>query len=62
MKVVRDEVLDGTLEVATPDTIVDAKRSSKDLGDTINRGYALSYVERIAGIHTLAVPIFDFSR
>lgn len=54
----RQQVLRGALEAATEHTIVDSKKLEKDLAETIKRSYALSYSERVRGIHTIAVPVF----
>ena len=53
----RDEVLSGKLEAATPRTITDPDKLRTELQRTRRRGYALSLGERVPGISTLAVPV-----
>jgi IclR family transcriptional regulator, acetate operon repressor len=53
----REEVLSGKLEPATPRTITDPHKLRIELARTRKRGYALSLGERVAGISTLAVPV-----
>ena len=53
----RDEVLSGKLEAATPRTITDPDKLRTELQRTRKRGYALSLGERVPGISTLAVPV-----
>jgi IclR family acetate operon transcriptional repressor len=55
----QDEVLAGKLEAATARTITDAKKLRNELGRTRKNGYALSFEERVPGITTLAVPVFN---
>jgi IclR family transcriptional regulator, acetate operon repressor len=55
----QDEILAGKLEAATARTITDAKRLRNQLVRTRKNGYALSFEERVPGITTLAVPVFN---
>ncbi len=55
----REAVFQVPLEAATEGTIVDEDALRADLEEIRSRGYALSFGERVAGIHTVAVPIFD---
>jgi len=55
----QEEILGGQLEPATPRSITDPKKLRAELGRTRKNGYALSFEERVPGISTLAVPIFD---
>jgi IclR family acetate operon transcriptional repressor len=55
----QEEILDGELDAATPRTITDPKRLRVELQRTRKRGYAFSFEERVPGISTLAVPIFN---
>lgn len=52
-------VLAGPLEAANPQTIVDADALRAELDDIRLRGYGFSHGERVSGIHTVAVPVFD---
>jgi IclR family acetate operon transcriptional repressor len=53
----REEVLSGKLEPATPRTITDPDKLRTELDRTRRKGYALSLGERVPGISTLAVPV-----
>jgi IclR family acetate operon transcriptional repressor len=55
----QDEILAGELEAATARTITDANKLRTELGRTRKNGYALSFEERVPGITTLAVPVFN---
>ena len=55
----RAYILSRRLEPANENTITDAAALAADLEAARLRGYALSFGERVAGIHTVAVPIFD---
>lgn len=55
----RESILARPLVAANQDTIVDRDALREDLAATRSRGYALSFGERVAGIHTVAVPLFD---
>lgn len=55
----RASVLDRPLEAANENTITDLGVLRVEVADIRSRGYALSFAERVAGIHTVAVPIFD---
>jgi IclR family transcriptional regulator, acetate operon repressor len=56
---VQDEILAGKLDRATSRTITDPRKLRLELKRTRRNGYALSFEERVPGISTLAVPIFD---
>ena len=58
----QDEILAGELEAATPRTITDPKKLRVELQRTRKRGYAFSFEERVPGISTLAVPVFNHTR
>jgi IclR family acetate operon transcriptional repressor len=55
----QEEVLSGKLEAATSRTIVDPEKLRAELQRARKNGYALSLGERVPGISTLAVPIFN---
>jgi IclR family transcriptional regulator, acetate operon repressor len=55
----QDEILAGELAAATPRTITDPKKLRTELHRTRTRGYAFSFEERVPGISTLAVPVFN---
>jgi IclR family transcriptional regulator, acetate operon repressor len=55
----QDEILSGELEAATPRTIIDPEKLRAELQRARRNGYALSLGERVPGISTLAVPIFN---
>lgn len=55
----REEVLRGPLSAATTATITDPQRLRAALEQIRGRGYAISLQERVAGISTLAVPVFN---
>ena len=52
-------LLAGSLEAANPQTIVDADVLRAELDVIRLRGYGFSHGERVSGIHTVAVPVFD---
>ena len=58
----RETVLAQPLESANENTITDPARLREDIAAIRGRGFALSFGERVAGIHTVAVPLFDHSR
>jgi IclR family transcriptional regulator, acetate operon repressor len=55
----QEGVLAGKLEAATPRTITDPIKLRAELERTRKNHYALSFEERVVGISTLAVPIFN---
>lgn len=55
----RDEVLAGPLTGVTPNTPVDITMLRRELTTIRERGYAISLAERVPGIRTVAVPIWD---
>lgn len=55
----RAALLAGPLEAANPQTIVDADVLRAELDEIRLRGYGFSHGERVSGIHTVAVPVFD---
>jgi IclR family acetate operon transcriptional repressor len=55
----QEQVLAGKLEAVTARTITDPKRLRSELERTRKNGYALSFEERVPGISTLAVPVFN---
>ena len=55
----REALLARPLDPANDNTITDPDALRTDLDAARMRGYALSFGERVAGIHTVAVPIFD---
>lgn len=55
----REAVLAGPLEAANPQTIVDPRALRAELAEIRRVGYAFSHGERVSGIHTVAVPVFD---
>lgn len=57
----RDAVFARGLAAANENTITDEGALRADLAATADRGYALSFGERVDGIHTVAVPLFDHS-
>lgn len=54
-----EEVLTRPLHPATPTTPVDAEVLRDQLTEIRERGYALSFAERVRAIHTAAAPIRD---
>lgn len=55
----RESVLSRPLEASNENTITDRGALQVEINDIRARGYALSFGERVAGIHTVAVPLFD---
>jgi IclR family acetate operon transcriptional repressor len=55
----QEEILAGKLEAATSRTITDPRKLRAELERTRRNGYALSLEERVPGISTLAVPVFN---
>lgn len=55
----REEILDAPLEAANENTVTDAATLRNELDVVRRQGYALSYGERVSGIHTVAVPLRD---
>ncbi|MGH2736357.1 MAG: IclR family transcriptional regulator, partial [Actinomycetota bacterium] len=55
----QDEILAGKLEAATARTITDPVKLRAELERTRKNGYALSLEERVPGISTIAVPLFN---
>ena len=55
----RVAVLSAPLEAANAQTIVDPCALRAELEAVRRQGYAFSYGERVGGIHTVAVPVFD---
>lgn len=53
----REAVLGRPLEAANEHTIVDVDALGAEAADIRRRGFALSFGERVLGIHTVAVPI-----
>lgn len=58
---IRESVLAGELEVITPKTPHDPDALREELTRIREFGHALSYEERVEGITSLGVPIFDHS-
>lgn len=56
---VRHETLARPIEQATPETVTDIAELTRQLDEIRDRGYAMSFAERTAGIRTVAAPIFD---
>lgn len=50
-------VLDGALDASTTDTIIDPVVLEQVLLEVKSRGYATSFGERTAGVHSLSAPI-----
>lgn len=57
----RDAVLERPLGAATEHTIVSPDALRAELEQIRRQGYALSFEERVTGIHTVAVPIWDYT-
>lgn len=55
----RDMLLARPLEAATDGTVTDPERIRREIATIRERGYALSFGERVDGIHTVAVAIRD---
>lgn len=55
----RNALLSGHLDAATENTVTDPQALRDDLDAIRARGYAVSYGERVNGIHTVAVAIRD---
>jgi IclR family transcriptional regulator, acetate operon repressor len=55
----RERILENPLSAATSSTITDPVELRAALGEIRARGYGISLQERVVGISTLAVPIFD---
>ncbi|MFO7545753.1 MAG: IclR family transcriptional regulator [Trueperaceae bacterium] len=55
----RAALLERPLEAANERTIVDPDALHAELDDVRLRGFAVSYGERVGGIHTVAAPVFD---
>lgn len=55
----REAILDAPLDAANENTVTDADALRRELATVRGRGYALSYGERVGGIHTVAVPLRD---
>ena len=55
----REAILARPLEPATDGTITDVTELRRDLDGIRERGFAVSYGERVGGIHTVAVAIRD---
>ncbi|MQA96431.1 MAG: helix-turn-helix domain-containing protein [Streptosporangiales bacterium] len=55
----REVVLERPLEALTPATVTDLEALRAQLEEARRDGYALSFAERIPGIHTIAAAIFD---
>lgn len=55
----REGILGGTLEAANENTITDDVALRRELDGVRQRGYAISFGERVGGIHTVAVPLRD---
>ncbi|MEX2535238.1 MAG: IclR family transcriptional regulator [Trueperaceae bacterium] len=53
----REAILAGPLEAATDVTPTDVSKLSEELTLIRERGYSLSFGERVADIHTVAVPV-----
>lgn len=55
----REAILARPLEAATASTIIDADVLRAEVQDIRRRGYAFSFEERVPGIRTVAVPVWD---
>ena len=55
----QEALLAAPLEAANAQTIVDAEALRAELREIQQRGYGFSHGERVSGIHTVAVPVFD---
>jgi len=55
----RQRILSEPLEAATDQTIVDPELLRKELEAVRERGFATSFAERVDGVFTVAVPVFD---
>lgn len=55
----REAILTRPLRRLTPATVTDLETLRAELATVRGDGYALSFAERIAGIHTVAAAIFD---
>jgi len=55
----RTQLLTGTLEAANENTVTDAARLRAEMDAVRHSGYAVSFGERVGGIHTVAVPLRD---
>lgn len=58
---VQEAVLSEPLASATPKTITDPDTLREELARVRDDGYAVSIEERVPGVTSLAVPVFDFS-
>lgn len=56
----RQQILSEPLEAATKSTIVDPDLLRKELESVRERGFATSFAERVDGVFTVAVPVFDY--
>jgi DNA-binding IclR family transcriptional regulator len=56
---IRQQVLGSKLVAADGQTPVSAVKLRQELGDIVARGYALSLQERVIGVVSLAVPVYD---
>jgi IclR family acetate operon transcriptional repressor len=56
---VKNAVLSSSLTAATDQTIVDPTELRAELARITERGYALSFSERISGVHTAAAPVLN---
>lgn len=55
----QNALLGGSLEAANAQTIVDPEVLRAELAEIRQHGYGFSHGERVSGIHTVAVPVFD---
>jgi IclR family acetate operon transcriptional repressor len=57
---VQQQILSGPLEAATDNTIVDPDLLKRELESVLDKGFAISLAERVPGVFTIAVPVFDY--